>query len=254
MADDLFSGMQDTTPIIDQDKDYLAELVGEDKKFKDTKALARGKAEADNYVKILERSLDEMRADVLKSRADADARANLEDLIKGLKDTSSEHTPPANDNESKAPQINPDDMKKAARLEFLLMQDEQKKQNNLELVQTKLKEHYGSGFPKALEEQRKTLGLSTDQVNTLAKESPQAFFRLMGLDQERREDPFQAPPRSQQRSDNFAPKGSEKRTWSYYKKLRQTTPDAFLDPKIHIQMQKDAMTLGDAFNDGDFSR
>lgn len=253
--DNLFTQTDDKTPEhIDQDKDYLAELVGEDKKFKDTKALARGKAEADSYVKILERNLDEMREEFRKARADAEARANLEDLIKGLKEpASSEHTPKAND-ESTAPKYNPDDVKKAARLEFLLLQDEQKKQTNLELVQSKLKERYGNNFPNALEEQRKNLGLSTDHVNTLAKESPQAFFRLMGLDQEKREDQFQAPPRNQQRSDNFAPKGSEKRTWSYYKKLRQSNPNAFLDPKINIQMQKDAMELGAAFNDGDFSR
>jgi hypothetical protein len=50
-------------PTLDENKNYYEELVGEGKKFKDEKELAKGKWIADEYVKTLERSLDEMRND-----------------------------------------------------------------------------------------------------------------------------------------------------------------------------------------------
>jgi hypothetical protein len=50
------------------------------------------------------------------------------------------------------------------------------------------------------------------------------------------------------RSDSFAPK-SDKRTYSYYENMRKTNPNLYLDPKISIQMDKDAQALGEAFFD-----
>jgi hypothetical protein len=38
-----------------------------------------------------------------------------------------------------------------------------------------------------------------------------------------------------------------KRTWAYYQELKKTNPKLYLDPKISVQMDKDAIALGDAF-------
>ena len=89
MNETLLSG--DQTPQIDPNKDYLAELVGEGKKFKTDKDLARGKYEADLYVKTLERQLDELRNDHLKLREDYTARAKLEELLGQLEAKSQQH-------------------------------------------------------------------------------------------------------------------------------------------------------------------
>ena len=41
------------------------------------------------------------------------------------------------------------------------------------------------------------------------------------------------------------------RTWSYYKKLKETNPTVYLDPNIQKQMNRDALALGQAFADND---
>ena len=85
----------------------------------------------------------------------------------------------------------------------------------------------------------------------MAKKSPDAFFRTFGLDKESAET-FELPPRTKQRTDGFSPTGKEKRTWSYYQKLRKEKPDVYRDPKTQTQMLKDSIELGEAFKDGDY--
>src|SRR5712671_5452751 len=77
--DDLLAG--NDQPQIDPQKNYLEELVGENKKFKSNEDLAKGKYTSDIYVKQLETTLDEMRKDFLKEREDNVAKAKLQELI-----------------------------------------------------------------------------------------------------------------------------------------------------------------------------
>lgn len=120
----------------------------------------------------------------------------------------------------------------------------------MESVQAKLRERFGNKYTEVLEEQRKLLDLTTEDVNNLAKRSPAAFLRAMGLDQ--KQEAFQSPPRSVQRTDNFSP-STNKRTWSYYQNLKKQNPKLYYDPKIIAQMHKDRNELGEAFEDGDFN-
>jgi hypothetical protein len=76
--------------------------------------------------------------------------------------------------------------------------------------------------------------------------SPEAFFRVMGLERRKPSDPFQAPPQQRAANDNFAPK-VQRRDWNYYQELKKTNPLMYLDPKISVQMEKDAQELGAAF-------
>jgi hypothetical protein len=91
-----------------------------------------------------------------------------------------------------------------------------------------------------------------DDVNALGRKSPEAFFKLMGLD-ETRSDTFQAPPRSNTRDSSFAP-NQQKRTWSYYQNLKAKDKALYYSPKIFNQMLRDAEDLGDAFKDGDYKQ
>src|SRR5688500_13285080 len=59
---------------VDEDKDGEAELVGEGKKFKDHKSLAKGKAESDAFISHLQKELAEMREELNK-------RITFEDLM-----------------------------------------------------------------------------------------------------------------------------------------------------------------------------
>jgi hypothetical protein len=44
----------------------------------------------------------------------------------------------------------------------------------------------------------------------------------------------------------------EQRTWDWYQKLKVSDPKKYYSPETNVQMHKDALSLGEAFEDGDF--
>lgn len=251
---DLFN--EDITPQFDQNKNYLEELVGEGKKFKTPEDLAKGKAYADVTIETLTKKMDELRADYLKAREENTTTAKLQDLIDQMESRVN------NDTQVATHQKANEDEKSGLKIEDidLLISDKmsqfeaQKRETaNANAVQSKLKERFGEKSQSFLMEQMETLGLTRENVNEMARKQPNVLIRALGLDQVPQTENFQAPPRSALRNDNFAPKGGQKRTWSYYQELRKSKPDLYHDPKTNIQMQKDAIELGDAFMDGDFN-
>lgn len=247
----LFEQANDQLPI-DDSKNYLEELVGEGKKFQSHEDLARGKYEADQYIEILKKRQDELRADYLKLRDENASKAKLEDLIKQMENqrlASSESTQANED--TKKPAFDPAELDALMSNKIQQHELQRKESDNLNSVMSKLKEQYGSNYVSVLQTKTEELGLSKDDVNTLARKSPKAFFNTLGLGQQQQES-FSAPPRSAQRNDNFAPRGAQKRTWSYYQDMKRKDPAAWLNPKIAVQMQQDAIDLGEAFRDGDY--
>ena len=164
-------------------KTYLPELVGEDKKFKDVESLARGKYEADVHINILEKRLDDLRADYLKMHEESQARAKLEDLIKQYDDLKqSNGTTPSPIREPvqpKQPEIDFDSLidSKIQQREFTRKQDE-----NFNTVKAKLTERFGDSYPNLIKEKISELGLSAQDADSLARKSPTAFFNTLGID------------------------------------------------------------------------
>lgn len=257
MTEDLFvEKPQDQQPL-DPNKNYLEELVGEGKKFSDAEALAKGKAESDNYIKNLEARFDEFRTDYERVLEENKAAPSLRELLDQLK-TSQQRAPdrlPTQQLEEvkQQPSLNPDQFQSLFN-ETLEKHEVQKQQRqNFDTVQEKLAERFGSNAQSVLKQQAKELGLTPQRVNELAKESPQAFFRVMGLDEKPVQETFMAPPRSTQRSDNFSPK-NQTRNWSFYEKMRKENPKLYHDPKTHVQMHKDADTIDKQYGAGSFMR
>jgi len=254
MADNLLDQTTDNQPEqIDPNKDYLTELVGEGKKFKSPQELARGKYEADLYVRTLERQKDELRSDFLKLKDEQAARAKLEDLIDqwSNKQQSSSDNTQANEQQTTKPVIDSKEIESLVSSKIQEHELTKKQQENFAQVRTKLKEHFGSNYQEVLKQQIDNLGLNEDFINDLARRYPTVLYKTLGLDQEQRES-FQSPPRSNQRSDNFAP-STTKRTWSYYQKIKKENPKLYYDPKTTVQMHNDAIALGKEFEDGDFN-
>lgn len=240
---------------IDPNKDYLAELVGEGRKFKTEKDLARGKYESDLYVNTLTRQLDELRTDYLKLRDDYTARAKLEELIgqleaKQTQQLSNSEQPKANEVKDK-PGIDPNEMKSLISSSIQEYETTKKQNENFNLVKEKLKEQFGDNYPSVLKQQIENLGLTEEDVNALARKSPNAFFRTIGVDKPENKELFQNPLSSSLKSETFRPKGAQKRTRSYYLEMKKNNPKAYLDSKTNVQMHNDAMELGEAFFDVD---
>lgn len=248
MTDDLFASGDQTSK---QNEDLLAELVGENKKFKDVQALAKGKLEADQTIEQMKTRLDELREDNKRLFEQRKTETTLQELVDKLKTqqpSSGTNTPVA---ENVNASLKPEDYRDMARKEFQQLKAEEQSQANLNVVQQRLKDQYGDKYQTILSEQRDNLKLTAAQVNELARTSPEAFFRIMGMDAPSQNNQFQSPPRSVQRSDSFAP-STNKRTWSYYQDLKKKDRALYYSPKIYNQMLKDAEDLGDAFKDGDF--
>lgn len=254
---DLFQP-EGTTPEVDVNKDYLSELVGEGKKFKTVQDLARGKYQSDIHIDLLEKTKDQLRADYLKLSEDAQAQATLKDLVTQLKapnqQPASSITPQANvDNQR--PSIDQKDLESLVDSRMNERELSRKQSDNFKVVQDRLKERFGSNYQTVLKQQIDDLQLTSDYVNDLARRSPEAFFRTMGLNNEQpRNDSFQPPARSSLRVDSLTQKADikEEGSWAWYQNLKETNPKLYLDPKTVVQMEKDYQRLGKKFENGDF--
>jgi hypothetical protein len=241
MTENLFDAPQTTDDVSLRD-----ELTN---KWKDKPAdeLLKAKVESDLYIKTLERQKDELRTDYLKQRDELLAKAKFEELLdrfeKAPREPNLQVAPPlANEVE---PKYDPKQIESLVLSKINETKIAEKETDNFNRVQSKLQERFGNNYHSVLKEQQSTLGLSDTDVNALAKKSPEAFFRLMGLNEQSRES-FQTPPRSSQRNDHFSPRVI-KRDWNYYQELKKTNPTLYLDPKLSVQMHNDAVELGDAF-------
>lgn len=242
---------QDPTPEMGldlEDKNYLEELVGDDKKFKSVEDLAKGKAQSDHYIKTLESRLDEMREDYLKVREENMAGPKLQELIDKLETLQRTGEAPPKAHEEKASAIDPKAVEDLVHSAVQRNEQIRREQENYNLVMNKLRDRFGSDYESILKRQAKELDMSIDEVNTMAKKNPNLFSKTFDLNSQKPVD-FQAPPRGKERSDNFAPRAPEKRTWSYYQQMRKKDPQAWLDPKIAVQMEKDSQALGKDFFD-----
>lgn len=232
---------------IDENKDYYAELVGDDKKFKTPQDLAKTVFYKDRHIETLERKADQLREDYIKLREEHMAHAKIEDLL------NKRLTQPDNTSIPEDPKTQTWDQTKIESLVSTKMQEfeTQKRQTeNFNQVKNKLRERYGDNYQPFLNQQMTQLGLDADSLNTMARTQPNILVKALNLD-------VSAPsydnlPRSSVRTDQFAPK-IEKRTWSYYEKMRQTDPTRYYSPKITTQMEQDYNRLGTDFEDGDFN-
>jgi hypothetical protein len=248
----LFDQNNEITPQLDATKNYLEDLVGEGKKFKTVEDLARGKAEADLYIETLNRRSDELREDYLKIREEATAQAKLQDLIDRLEGTNTRQIPqPPVENLERKPEFDPTKLPSLIKEEIRRDRAEEKASSNFTQVQNKLKEQFGSNFQTILQDKMNSLDLTVEDINSLARKSPTAFFNTLGLNQQSPES-LSPMPRSSTNTAGFKPQTKEKRTWSYYENLRKSNPKMYYDPKIANQMHDDAIAMGDEFQDGDF--
>jgi hypothetical protein len=211
-------------------------------KDKPVEEILKAKVEADLFINTLTKRTDDLSKDYLAMKQQLDATASLQELRDQIvsKATSNSDLPNANEgNESQ--KTAPVDLEKEFKNLYERTRSAERQLENTNKVMSTLKERFGNNFQEVLRD----TGLSDNRIREIAAESPEAIYRLVGIDNDRRET-FQAPPRSAERP-SFAPKGQPKRDWNYYQEMKKTNPKLYLDPKIAVQMHNDAIALGDAF-------
>lgn len=240
MADSL------TDPVDQTDNEREALLT----KWKDKskEEILAAKIESDLFIKTQNARFDDIRGDYLRLREEHQASAQLKDLIDQLKTVKpNEAAPPVPQDSAIPPALKPEDIEALLEQKLSLREKVTKQQENFNLVKAKLKEQFGDNANTLLKQRMDTLGLNQEFVDDLAKTHPTVFFKTFGLDEAPRQEGYTPPPRSNQRTDRFAPV-VPKRDWNYYQELKKNDPRMYLDPKIAIQMHNDAIELGDAFN------
>src|SRR5882672_241807 len=240
---------------LDHTRSYLNELVGEGKRYDSPEAIARAKVYADDHIKRLETENKQLREDGLRYRDENIAKQKLEDLLDQLQGRKTEK--PEEDKQPIVPKENAIDYRQIESLiENKLKQTELTRtyNQNLTTVQQKLKERYGEDYVPHYKQQIDSLDLSKEQADEMARRTPAAFLKMLGIDQARLpQQQFSPPPRSQTNNPQApATTPPEKRTWAYYENLRKTNKTAYLDSRTQAQMFQDKMQLGDAFDDAGF--
>jgi hypothetical protein len=225
-----------SSDVIDPAKNYLEALVGEDKKFKTPEELARGKAESDAFIAKLIAEKKELEGKLNTSQ-------RLEELIDRL---GSKGEPPSTSDDTSRRELDegkpPVDVRKLLD-EALAERDQASiRKQNLDLVQAALQEKLGPGFGSILRQQAPSLGMTPEEMTSLAAEKPKAFLRLVGIDAPVKGTDLFTPPTSSQTS-TFKPAAD--RDYAYWQKLRRENSGEYW--KRQSEMHNDALRLGPKF-------
>lgn len=227
----------------DPDKDYLSELVGEEKKYKDQQSLAFSKLKADEHIQKLETEMSELRRDLK-------ARTTLEELTDKWAQMRQSDTPIDDDNQDRRKDL--DEQLTSQKIENIFnsklteYEKTKKLQDNADLVKNELKKSLGENYTSKVEDELNRLGMSKEEANKLAMEQPRAFLKMLTPSRDDRSS-FQAPPKSAINTP-FSPKNQE-RTMSYYNSLRDKDSSLYWSPQVQAQLHDDAIRLGERFFD-----
>jgi len=249
-----------TEPQFEDNKSYLEELIGPGGKFHDPdrnkalEKLARGKLHSDHYIPVLERRMDQMRTDNEGMNKQLLAGQRLQELIDKMAamqtTNSNNEEPPVNENQGR-PAVDMNEIQSLVSRQIQEDRIAREQANNLNYVKNKLAERYGPNYGAQLDKQYRELGLSPETADQMARTTPKAFERMLGLDKPVETAGFQAPPQNQGRVDRLG-NNQEPKTWSYYQDLKKRDPKTYYSKKTAAQMEQDYATLGHAFEDGDF--
>ena len=262
----LFDG-QDETPMdanddlsiltaaIDPEKDYLGELVGDDKRYKTPQALASSKVEGDNHIKRLERELRGLR-DELSSKSSVEALlTEMKTLNQNSVSTDDGSTSGDNQASSEAQlqsNITPEQIDRIVAQRLLKERSDYRENENFNLVKETLSS-LGEAGSAALSKVQTDYGMSKEQVNGLARSNPKALLALLpqatggSVEEGSSASLFTQGNLDSQR---VAPSSgvTGRRDWAYYEKMRKSNPDSYWSRDTQTQLHNDAIALGEDFS------
>lgn len=223
-------------------ENYVNQLVGEGKKFKDLEALAKGKLEADRHIGEITKTLDELRAELAKQDY---AKSLLEQMSKGS-ETRQDEPPPNTSSSSNTENTTQSASDIESLVEKVITEKERNRTvaQNLVVVNEEMEKQFGDKAAVILKSKSQELNISVDRLKEIAAESPTAFFQMIGVNAQKKNAPVTT--QSSVRSENFNP-NSQDRTFEYYQKIRKENRSLYYSPKIQNMMLQDRERLGGRF-------
>lgn len=239
MANDLF----DDTPVIDPNKNYLEELVGEGKKFKTPEELARGKKESDTFIERLQRELAEARQTIEQATSELRSRNTVEDTLKTVLQRNSTANNVANQSTENAPEVPTlPDIDSLLNQKLTEREKARRMQDNQNLVRDAMIKSWGPNYSQKAKEVAQELGVGLQYLESIAAENPQAFLRVVGLTNEQTPVVPNLPNNSVRTS---VQPGKAERGWSYYENIRKTNPTQYHSVKVQQELWNRLKELGE---------
>jgi hypothetical protein len=239
---------EQTTQTTEPSESFVAKLVeAKGDNWKDPEVLAKGKLEADRYIKELEDQLNQMREDLKKEDY---AEKILQEIRNKAADTSTaKQSLPNNDTAgaekdgTPQPSLSEEDLKSLVDKTLTEREKQNTVTQNIRLVDEELQRQYGTEAQKTVLKKAEDLGISLERMKEIASESPTAFFALIGDGKKT----FNPMVNSSVRTEGVNLQPSTERDWSYYQKLRRENRDLYYTPKVQQQLMQDKGRLGDKF-------
>lgn len=235
---DLF---MDTKAVVDPDKDYYQELVGEGKKFQDNKGLARGKVESDLFIERLTAEQKELRDTLTELQVELNKRKTLEEVMDNLKNNRDNVNESNNQNqivpEVTQPNTNVKELVQNLFQEFISTKE---KDDNFTKVQNRLTELYGNSTSTILESKIQELGVTKEFANNLARDNPNAFLKIFGQEKTQ----TQINPT---RTSVITGLPSGRKKFSDFAALRKSDPATYFSPAVRQELYRLTEEFGDEF-------
>jgi len=222
---------------------YIEQLVGEGKKFKDVESLAKGKLEADKHISEITQTLAELREEVAKQDYAKDLLAKLQNkgtdsgTVNSAMDNNTGNSDTGNTNQN-------------ASIETLVEQAITKKEQtrtleqNIAIANEAVVAQFGDKSAEVVKAKAVELGMSVDRLKEMAAESPTAFLQLIGVKAMKRTDSVTS--KSSVRTEAFSSTSTD-RTFQYYQNMRKENKSLYYSPKIQRTLIEDRMRLGEKF-------
>ena len=222
----------------------LVEAKGDN--WKDPEVLAKGKIEADGYIKELEGQLSNMREDLSKQDYAKDLLEQLQN--KAADPINAKNAMPNNDTGGTSegntnPNLSEEDLKSLVERTLTERDKDSVVKQNLNLVNEEMEKSYGTDASAKIQDKAKELGLTIERMQEIAAESPTAFFTLIGEPKKN----FKPMVEGSVRTEGVNMQASNERDWSYYQNLRRDNRSLYYSPKIQRQLIEDKNRLGGKF-------
>ena len=216
--------------------DFLSDLVGEGKKYSDAASLAKGAYHAQKHIENLETELATLRGKQTNE-------ASIEKLLEALNKGKSDPVEPTPGNET-TPEL--PDFKQLVAEEIAKNEVERNKSTNYNTAISKMNEVWGADASKNLINKAQELGVSVNFLQDMASQSAVGFLQLLGIDSDRTVPGATTVPTS---TVNLQNARNKDRTWQYYQEMKRSNRKLYDDPATKVQMNRDALRLGEAFFD-----
>ncbi|MGE3523031.1 MAG: hypothetical protein AB7I96_09220 [Candidatus Dadabacteria bacterium] len=217
----------------------LEAWIGEGKKYKTPDEALQSVPHAQEHIRKLEQTLNEMRDELA-------SRSKLDDLIQRL-DTQNSMGNGGEPSTSAQPVESFDPLKVQSLLDEMLTKREleAKTKANLGQVVTSLKAQFGDQAEAAYVAKARELGLSKQEFDQIAARSPQMVLAHFPKQESR----GNVATRSDVNPAALPSIGGNAKpgTHAWYKELRKADPKSYFSKEVQVRMHEDAQRLGADF-------